>query len=118
MPCFRVLLVGKRLFEIGTVREKVSAQNVGNSFASGSAEQLRISFIRESISDWLRDRSRIKIVVGQLKPPFLLRKEQSSILEQSFVEAAHIHLFHSRRGWLKRKAAERANLWRQAQEMP
>src|SRR6266446_7265190 len=116
MPSLRVLLVGKRLFEVGVIGEKISAQSFRDRFAARFVEQLGVGFISEPISGCSGDCSGVKIVVGQFEPPFLLRKQQRSIVDQGFVEAAHIQLFNSRWGWMKREAAERANFWHHAQE--
>src|ERR1700747_3363965 len=116
MPSLRVLLGGKRLFEIGVIGEKVSAQRFRDRLAARFVDQLGGSFISESISGCPGDYSGVEIVVGQLEPLFLLRKEQRPIAVQGFVEAAHIQLFNGRCGWMKREAAERANFWHHAQE--
>jgi hypothetical protein len=116
MPCLRVPLGCKRLFEIGVIGKKVSAQSVRDGLAARFVDQLGVSFVSESISGCSCDGSGVKVVVGQLEPAFLLRKEQSSIVVQGFVEAAHIQLFHSRCGWMKREATERAYLRNKAQE--
>jgi len=116
MPSLRVLLVGKRLFEIGVIGEKISAQSLRDRFVARFVKQLGVSFISKSISGCSGDCSGVKIVVAQLEPPFLLREEQCSKVNQGFVEAAHIQLFNSRWGWMKREAAERANFWHESQE--
>lgn len=116
MPSLRVPLGCKGLLEIGVIGEKISAQSVGDRFAARFVEQLGISLVSESISGCSGSCPGIEVVVWQLEPVFLLRKQQSAILVQGFVDAFHVQLFNRRWGWMKREAAERANFWHKAQE--
>src|SRR5262249_37326865 len=115
-PRLRVTLGCKRFSEIRVIAEKVPAQSVRDNFAACFVEQLGISFVSESISGCSSHRSDVKVVVGQLEPAFPFGKEQRSIVIQGFVEAAHIQLFYSRCGRMKREAAERADFWHHAQK--
>ena len=109
MPRLRIALGGIRLFEIGIIGKKVLAESVRDRLVTRFAEQHSVSFVREWIVGRFGRCSGVKVFVRQLKPAFALRNQQGSIVVQGCVEAAHIQLFNSRCGRMKRKTAKRAD---------